>query len=256
MTVGLRSVVEDARGQPSVGASRPAPRLSLLWSFELTCGGRRVTLPMSAQRLLAFLALHERPVRRAFVAGSLWMDSSEEHAAGSLRSVIWRIRGVPHPLIETTGSELALHGSVWVDLYETRRLAERVTAGTVDGDDLDPWSLVFHGDLLPQWYEEWLVVERERFRQLRLRTLESMSELLAASGRYADAMEAALAAVSAEPLRESAHRAVILVHLAEGNHAEAIRQCRMYRRLLRDELGAEPSPRIEQLVDRLRVRAS
>jgi len=65
--------------------------------------------------------------------------------------------------------------------------------------------------------------------------------------RLEEALEVGLAAVAAEPLRESAHRAVVSVHLAEGNTAEAIRQYRLCRRLLKEQLGVEPSPRMHQL---------
>lgn len=82
-----------------------------------------------------------------------------------------------------------------------------------------------------------MIVERERLRQLCLHSLEALSERLLELGRYGDAMEAGLNAVRAEPLRESAHRAVISVHLREGNFGEALRQYRRYERLLWEELG-------------------
>ena len=69
-----------------------AVRLNLLRGFELWCDGERVTLPMSAQRVLAFLALHDRPVLRLYVAGSLWLDASEERSYANLRSALWRLR--------------------------------------------------------------------------------------------------------------------------------------------------------------------
>ena len=64
-------------------------------------------------------------------------------------------------------------------------------------------------------------------------------------------MEAALLAVAAEPLRESAHRALLQAHIAEGNMGEALRDYGRYRDLLRRELGVAPSPLIERLVGRL-----
>ena len=75
------------------------------------------------------------------------------------------------------------------------------------------------GELLPHWYDDWVVIERERFRQLRLHALDALCESLAAAGRYAAAVEAGRASVAAEPLRESAHRLLIQAHLAEGNRA-------------------------------------
>ena len=70
------------------------------------------------------------------------------------------------------------------------------------------------------------------------------------AGKVARALEAALSAVRAEPLRESAHRVLIRVHLAEGNRGEAIRQYELCRRLLRERLGVEPTEQLERLLAR------
>jgi DNA-binding SARP family transcriptional activator len=80
-----------------------------------------------------------------------------------------------------------------------------------------------------------------------------MCRRLTALGRYAEAIQAALAAVADEPLRESAHLAVVQVHLAEGNVVEAVRQYTAYRRTLLEELGVEPSPALEGVVKGLHV---
>jgi DNA-binding SARP family transcriptional activator len=104
-------------------------------------------------------------------------------------------------------------------------------------------------DLLPDWYEDdWVVAHRERYHHLRLHALEAMCERLTAARRYGEAVEAGLAAVRAEPLRESAHQALVRAHLAEGNRFEAARQYRSCRGLLRNELGLEPSPGLQALV--------
>jgi DNA-binding SARP family transcriptional activator len=104
------------------------------------------------------------------------------------------------------------------------------------------------GDLLPGWYDDWVLFERERLRQLRLHALETLALALAAEGRFAAAVEAGLAAIRTEPLRESAHRVVVRVHLAEGNLTEALRQYELCRRLFRAELGLEPSALLTDLV--------
>jgi DNA-binding SARP family transcriptional activator len=103
------------------------------------------------------------------------------------------------------------------------------------------------------WYDDWVILARERFRQARLHALEALCLSLASSGRYAEAAEAGLAAVAGEPLRESAHRALIQAHLAQGNPGEAIRQYRLCRRLLHEQLGLEPSPQLDELVGALPV---
>ncbi len=103
-------------------------------------------------------------------------------------------------------------------------------------------------DLLPDWYDDWAVVESEEWRQLRLHALDTLAERLTAAGRYADATSAALAAVKAEPLRETAHASLIRVYVAEGNRAEALAAYERYRAVLKEDLGLEPSPRIEALI--------
>jgi DNA-binding SARP family transcriptional activator len=103
-------------------------------------------------------------------------------------------------------------------------------------------------ELLPGWYDDWVLVERERHRQLSLHALESLCEHLTACGRYGAAVLAGLAAVDREPLRESAHRALIRVHLAEGNAGEAIRRYRLYEGIAARDLGVGPSPMMRSLL--------
>ncbi|MGW1987567.1 AfsR/SARP family transcriptional regulator [Streptomyces collinus] len=113
-----------------------------------------------------------------------------------------------------------------------------------------PQGLLRGEDLLPGWDEEWLLPERERLRQLRLHALDALAEALVREGRPALALEAAWESVRAEPLRESAHRAAVSAHLAEGNLSEAVRHYRSFQRLLREELGVEPSARLTRMLAR------
>jgi DNA-binding SARP family transcriptional activator len=80
-----------------------------------------------------------------------------------------------------------------------------------------------------------------------------MSMRLTAMGRFGEAIQAALTAVAEDLLRESAHMALIKAHLAEGNAAEAIRHYAGYRRTLFEELGVQPSPALEALLNGLPV---
>jgi len=95
--------------------------------------------------------------------------------------------------------------------------------------------------LLPDWDEEWLVVDREWIRQLGLQALDILADRLTAAGRIAQAVLAALLAVRADPLRESSQRLLITAHEANHNHCLAVYQYEQYRMLLRAELGIEPS---------------
>jgi len=93
-----------------------------------------------------------------------------------------------------------------------------------------------------------LAVEQEAYHQKRLHALERVAGVWCEYGRFTDALSAGLGAVRSEPLRESAHRQIIAVHLAEGNHAEALRHYDGYRRLLASELGLPPSSAIRRMV--------
>lgn len=233
------------------------PHLSLLGGFSLAAADDLLELRRPAQRLLAYLAVHrDDPVPRQRLAERLWGDVDAAHAASSLRSALWRLpRPSGRQLVTATAMHLRMAPHVRVDLWgsedSARALAERA-AGS-DGPDAaayrdDDLCDLLSRDLLPDWDDEWLVVEQESYRQTRLHALENLSSTLRQAGRPAAALRAGLAAVRSEPLRETAHRRVIEVHLAEGNAAEALRQYQQYRRLLADELGLSPSPGIRRLV--------
>jgi DNA-binding SARP family transcriptional activator len=220
-------------------------QLRLLNAFEVVCDGRTVQLPSLAQRLVAFVALHERPVEREYVAGMLWLDTSDQRAAGNLRTALWRVQARAPGLLDASGHRLRLAPGVRVDL----RSAEEAARGEIEGAGMPAGLELFVGDLLPDWYDDdWVLLERERFRQLRLRALDALCARHLRDGRHGQALEAGLLSLAGEPLRESAHRALIRVHLDEGNAVEARRQYRLCRRLLHDELGIEPTQQLLDLI--------
>lgn len=225
--------------------------LHLLHGFTLRVGWRPVQLMWSSQRLVALLALREQPPSRAYVAGTLWPETTDTRANANLRSSLWRLHRACGTLVVSSSQQLCLAPGVAVDLQEAVVAAYRMLNSS-DGceDILNVETLsVLSADLLPDWYEDdWVVVHRERYHHLRLHALEAMCERLAATRRYGEAVEAGLAAVRAEPLRESAHRVLVKAHLAEGNRFEATRQYQSCCRLLRRELGLEPSPGLQALL--------
>jgi DNA-binding SARP family transcriptional activator len=220
--------------------------------------GEPVSLPLGAQRVLAFLALHDRPMLRTSVAGALWQDAPEQRAGANLRSALWRLNRAGLPLVDATVTALALAPQVGVDLRRVEELAHGVLDRRISCEDIDRPTRTLSGDFLPDWPDDWVLIERERFRQLRLHALESLCEQLTQLGRFGQAVEAGLAAVAGEPLRESAHRAVIKAYLAEGNQGEALRQYELYRRLAHAELRVAPSAAMRALFAELapRLRAA
>jgi DNA-binding SARP family transcriptional activator len=241
MSLRLPSVLADADRDSTL-------RLGLLGGFELRAGGQPARLPLHLQRLLAFLALQGRPLHRAYVAGRLWIELSQEHAHGCLRSSLWRLGRFPCRCVEVTSTHVALAPGVAVDARELETSAERVLhdRGLPTAEDTDRLSQA--ADLLPDWYDDWVLQERERLRQVRLLALDAAADGLIAASRYSEAAIVALAAVASDPLRESAYRLLIRSYLGAGNVAEALRQFALFRAQLRSDLGLDPSPQIQALI--------
>ena len=236
---------------PSPVPSPPSPtlELTLIPEFALRRDGEPVEVTPSCRRLLALLAIQPRPVGRAYVSGTLWGDADEQHASGCLRSTLWRLHRLG--LISPSATQLWLDPMVGVDLRRVIEAAVRVLRAA-PSDEIAlaaTHELIDAGDdVLTGWYDDWVVVERERFRQLRLHAMDALGERLIDAGRWYDALQVALVVTGAEPLRESAQRLLIRVHLAQGNIAEAIRQYRGFAELLRRELNTVPSAGIRALL--------
>jgi SARP family transcriptional regulator, regulator of embCAB operon len=238
--------------RPSLGVG--GSRVLLVGGFQLVDGDAQVALAEGSQRLLALLALRGRPMKRVLVAGTLWPEVTESRAYASLRSALSRLYGVVRDAVEVNPSDLRLANRVRVDLRESQALAHRLLDAVdqpLEAADLGGGAIAaLSGELLPDWYDDWVLLEAEDWRQLRLHALEALARLLTTAGRYGDAAAAALAAVKADPLRESAHATLIQVHLAEHNPSEALREFTRYQQLLRAELDIEPTDQLRDLLER------
>jgi DNA-binding SARP family transcriptional activator len=222
--------------------------LHVLRGFELRCGEQTLVIPLNAQRVLALLAVRGRPQLRVAVSTTLWMDTPQQRAAANLRTALWKVRQRRADVIRGAGAYLQLSPQVEIDLAVLVAQAKRLISCAESLDDGDTETGRLAGDLLPDWDEDWILFERERLRQLRMHALEALCRRLSDAGRHGEAIDAGLGAVTAEPLRESAQRALICAHLAEGNVSEAIRQYDAYRRLLWTELHIDPSAELRAMV--------
>jgi DNA-binding SARP family transcriptional activator len=228
-----------------------SPVLHLFGGPFVTYERQRVDLPEGSKRLLVFVALHRDRVERRYAAGALWPVGNDVRAAGNLRSALWRLNRAGIRLMSADKHGLAMRDDVLVDIHLVSSWAARLIAATASEDDLDVMPSGMDAlDLLPGWYDDWALVERERVRQRLLHALEALSRRLMQVGRCAEAVEAAMMAVGAEPLRESAQRSLIQAHLAEGNWVEGRRTFEAYRQLLHRELGAQPDSELAAMVHR------
>jgi DNA-binding SARP family transcriptional activator len=190
-------------------------------------------------------------VERTRVARVLWPAVEDGRATGNLRSALWRLRGAGIDVLSVDKLSLALRPDVAVDVHVVEAWADRLIHNRFRPDDVTDFGRLSAAlDLLPGWYNDWVITERERLRQRLLCAAESLGRRLTAVGCHADAIEAAMTAIDADPLRESAHRVLVEAHLAEGNWAEAWQAFTRLRRLMLRELGVEPSAALRGLLQR------
>lgn len=221
----------------------------LIDGWELRRDGVSVSTTRAVQRLSALLAIQGRR-DRTLVASQLWPECNDHHAQGNLRSALWRIRQQHPGLVDAADGALALNPHVCIDVDEIVRHARAVLD---EGVALpDALAALAAGDLLPGWYDDWVLQQRERLHQIQLHALERLAALHAQEGRYLEALQAGLTAVRMDPLRESAHRVVARVHLAEGNVGEAIRQFERCRQVLASEFGILPTRQFLDLMGPIR----
>ncbi len=230
------------------GGDEVAPlSLCLLGGFRVEVGGHPVPVASVAQRMLAVMALNGGSAHRSRIVGAIWPEKNEDRALANLRAARWRM---PEPLrsnMEKRGSSIALNDRWTVDVDRATAGARQIQEhGSCDGVTRQ----LFGADLLPDWDAGWLVVVRERHRQLRLHALEGLAEAELAANRPLDAVDTAMAAVAAEPLRESAQLLLLRAHLASGNRATCFRRFDEFRRLLKEEIGVQPSAGMVELVRR------
>ncbi|GAB2750113.1 AfsR/SARP family transcriptional regulator [Sinomonas soli] len=219
--------------------------LHLLGSWELLRDGTPLPIGRRQQRLVASLALMgSRP--RSYLAGLLWPESSEHQAAGNLRSSVFKLRHQLPDLLDRSLDPLRLADGIIVDLDRLRWVAQKALSGGLPGPGAE--DLLFGSELLPGWYDDWVMYEQERLRGLRVLALEAIARSHLATGNYEAAISAARYAAALEPLRESAHKLISRAQTDSGSRADAQRTLLEFRRRLWTEMGVAPAER--QVVNR------
>ena len=234
----------------SAAADSNALVVELLDRFRLAWGGREVAVQPRGVLLIAFVALHDRPVHRSMVAGTLWPLMSERRALAALRATLHRIEA---PIIASNGDHLALEPGAKVDLHDATTMAREVARSGALPAEIEPIFDALKRELLPDCDGVWIEPQRERYRHLRLAALDALAGQLTAAGRFTEAVEAAQLATTIEPASETAETALISSLLAEGNEALAVREYEAFRRRLWRDLRIRPAQGFDELLRR-RVR--
>ncbi len=227
-------------------------KIQLLGRFAVSVDGRPVDLHLrAAQSLLAYLALSAgRAHRREQLAGLLWPDADEASAKGNLRHTLWRLRKALGEQDGLLADDLTIAFDAAADYW----LDARVFAGKPDigasADGLVQAVAVYEGELLPGFYDEWVVLERERLRASHEAWMAVLLDKLVAAERWDDVIEWGERWIAQGHTPEAAYRALIVAH---GNRGDSSGTAMAYRRCveaLRSELGVEPSPQTRAAYER------
>ena len=252
------------------------PHLSirLLGSFEANLNEMPVSRFHSdkVRALLAYLCVEgQGDHRREKLAGLLWPDFPERTARANLRNALANLRQIlgdrqlpgnsmpPYPFLKVTrqtihfnlSSDCQIDARDFLAVVEERSPSLEELAGAVKlirGEFMEGFSLP-GSDI----FEEWLLLQRERFNRLTLETLHRLASGLSNLGQFKRALEYAWRQVELDPLQENAQRQLMSLLAFNGQVSQALTQYENYRNLLARELTAEPSEEtieLERLIRR------
>lgn len=233
----------------------PILHVYLLGDFRLVYGDVPMTTVNTSrlQALLAYLVLHgHAPQSRRRLAFLLWPNSVEGQAHTNLRTLFHRLRrALPTP-------DHFLHAEAqtlqWrVDSSFTLDVADFVNgvSSAKSSTHLRQALAFYTGDLLPDFYDDWVIPERERLRQIFGEALEQLILMLEREHDYLTAVHYARRLLQHDALHEAAYRYLMQLHALSGDRAEALRVYQICEAVLKRELNVEPSPATRQLYARL-----
>jgi DNA-binding SARP family transcriptional activator len=230
----------------------PCFSLRLLGRWQLVADGEELETGHREQRLITLLGLAGRS-GRAHVAGVLWPESTDDRALASLRRAILQTQKRSPGLLQADRLSIGLVDDVEVDVDEVRRAAAATEDAIAVGEAAALFGALVGEELLPGWYDDWVLPERDRLEQLRVKAFERIARHALEARDLTLAIDAARAAGDIDPLVESASELAIRAHLDRGDPGSALREFDRYRDAMRDELGAAPSRTILELIEPVRA---
>ncbi|MBL8055187.1 MAG: protein kinase [Anaerolineales bacterium] len=217
--------------------------IHLLGKFEIVVDGRPVDLPLRAgQALLAYLALNAgAAVRRELLAGLLWPDMAEATAKANLRHTLWRVRKALGPagtLLAADEAAISLGpaDTLWLDAGGIGAPAAETSL-----EALMAVVAAYQGELLPGFYDDWVLLERERLQAAYEAKMDPLLEKLTAAERWGAVLEWGERWIALGRVPEAAYRALIVAHGARGDASQAAGVYRRCVEALRRELGVSPA---------------
>jgi predicted ATPase/DNA-binding SARP family transcriptional activator len=230
----------------------------LLGQFKVSLDGEIIEITSRpAQSLFAYLILNPGTAhRREKLAGLLWPDSSESNARNNLRQALWRVR-------KAIGEEGdAGEGFILADSFTLAFNPQSdywLDAKTLEMDLPHDWSTedlieiisLYEGELLPGFYDDWVVLERERLQAGFERKMQSLMERLVGDRRWHDVLEWGERWISLGEVPELAFRSLMIAHGGLGDTSSVASVFQRCTDTLLAELGVEPSEDTKLTYERL-----
>ena len=245
-------------------STSPPLRLHLLGVFQIERGAQMLRLPTrKIESLLAYLVLHPDPHPREELAALLWGDVTDAQARGSLRKALTLIRqhlGGEILLADRETAQLGPTFPIWVDALEFQRIVDSEGQSEISNlqsqRDFQSAIDLYRGDLLADFYDDWIVPERERYRACYLETLLKLTQAMRSRSDYARAIEGARKVLTLDAANERAHQHLMFCYLATGRRCEALKQYDECERALEIELGVKPAAETTALFEWIRQTPS
>lgn len=187
----------------------------------------------------------------------VWGEDPPRTALGTVRGYVYRLRQVigagPECGIASTGGGYSLRvGDGTVDLAEFKALLARARdgGGTAAGLLAEALAL-WHGTALAEVPGPYARAQRDQLDQLRLAAVQDHLACRLELGRYAEVASELSVLVAEHPLVERLRELLMLALYGAGRQAEALAVYAATRRVLRDELGVDPAPRLQEVHRRI-----
>jgi WD40 repeat protein/basic membrane lipoprotein Med (substrate-binding protein (PBP1-ABC) superfamily)/DNA-binding SARP family transcriptional activator len=234
-------------------------KVYLLGQFKIEANSEPVEIPSRpAQSLLAFLILNSGTnYRREKLAGLFWPDASEANARGYLRQALWRIRKAfegasvqwqDYLQINEISISFITKANYWVD---AAIILNRREASAWQVPDLVEALELYRGELLPGFYDEWVVLERERLLAAFELKMQLLLELLIKGRAWYEVMEWSERWIALGGAPEPAFWALMLAHAGTGDRAGVVGVYNRCVEKLNNELGVQPSKELQELCKRV-----
>ena len=230
-------------------------QIRFLGDFAVKIGGEPVSTlnKPRLQSLLAYLILHrDVPQFRYHLAGILWPDSPEAQVYTNLRNLVHLLRhALPDGdhLIRSDNQTLQWNpeASFKLDVLDFQQIASGNSLQNLSLENIETAVQLYQGDLLPSCYDEWVFEEREHYRQVFIALLNQLIDRYESLRRYTDAIVSSQRLVTYEPFHNDGYPRLIRLFALNGEAPSALKTYQDYVRLLKRELGIEPSAEMQDL---------